>query len=104
GAVHRRDRLLTIALPRSSAQIQAVQGTGGSGGIGRRTRLRIWRRKAWGFESPLSHQLSQARWSLPQFLRPAVFRLVQNAFPKPPCGTRFSVAKTITIMSAHVQI
>ena len=27
-----------------------------SGGIGRRTRLRIWRRKAWGFESPLSHQ------------------------------------------------
>jgi hypothetical protein len=29
-----------------------------SGGIGRRTRLRIWRRKAWGFESPLSHQQS----------------------------------------------
>ena len=28
---------------------------GGSGEIGRRTRLRIWRRKAWGFESPLSH-------------------------------------------------
>src|SRR5579871_5094455 len=29
-----------------------------SGGIGRRTRLRIWRVKPWGFESPLSHQLS----------------------------------------------
>ena len=27
-----------------------------SGGIGRRTRLRIWRVKPWGFESPLSHQ------------------------------------------------
>src|SRR5581483_9134917 len=28
-----------------------------SGGIGRRTRLRIWRGNPWGFESPLSHQL-----------------------------------------------
>ena len=28
---------------------------GGSGGTGRRTRLRIWLRKEWGFESPLSH-------------------------------------------------
>ncbi len=27
-----------------------------SGGIGRRRRLKIVRRKAWGFESPLSHQ------------------------------------------------
>ena len=26
-----------------------------SGGIGRRTRLRIWRGNPWGFESPLSH-------------------------------------------------
>ena len=26
-----------------------------SGGIGRRARLRIWSRKGWGFESPLSH-------------------------------------------------
>src|SRR5262245_4633979 len=26
-----------------------------SGGIGRRTRFRFWRRKAWGFESLLSH-------------------------------------------------
>jgi hypothetical protein len=30
-----------------------------SGGIGRRTRLRIWRVKPWGFESPLSHQSLQ---------------------------------------------
>src|SRR5579862_7033065 len=29
-----------------------------SGGIGRRTRLRIWRGNPWGFESPLSHQSS----------------------------------------------
>ena len=28
----------------------------GSGGTGRRTILRGWRRKAWGFESPLPHQ------------------------------------------------
>src|ERR1035441_6764716 len=27
-----------------------------SGGLGRRTRLRIWRGNPWGFESPLSHQ------------------------------------------------
>jgi hypothetical protein len=33
----------------------------GSGGTGRRTILRGWRRKAWGFESPLPHQsLSKA--------------------------------------------
>ena len=31
---------------------------GESGEIGRRTRLRIWRRKVSGFESPLSHHLS----------------------------------------------
>ena len=40
-----------------------------SGGIGRRTRLRIWRVKPWGFESPLSHQLksfsaSGTRWAV----------------------------------------
>ena len=28
----------------------------GSGGIGRHTILRGWRRKAWGFKSPLPHQ------------------------------------------------
>src|SRR5262249_4377282 len=44
-----------------------------SGGIGRRTRLRIWRVKPWGFESPLSHQtilvrsrpLSPRSWQIP---------------------------------------
>ncbi len=30
----------------------------GSGVIGSRTRLRIWRRKAWGFESLLPHLIS----------------------------------------------
>ena len=29
----------------------------GCGGIGRRTRLRIWRRKAWGFDSLHPHHL-----------------------------------------------
>ena len=28
-----------------------------SGGIGRRTRLRIWRGNPWGFKSPLSHHI-----------------------------------------------
>ena len=28
-----------------------------SGGIGRRTGFRFQRRKVWGFESPLSHQM-----------------------------------------------
>src|SRR6185503_21361642 len=32
-----------------------------SGGIGRRARLRIWYRKVWGFESPLSHQNERPR-------------------------------------------
>ena len=29
----------------------------GSGGTGRHTILRGWRRKAWGFKSPLPHQI-----------------------------------------------
>ena len=29
-----------------------------SGGIGRRTRFRSWRRKVWGFESLLAHHLT----------------------------------------------
>jgi hypothetical protein len=37
-----------------------------SGGIGRRTRLRIWRVKPWGFESPLSHQIHNL---IPRYLR-----------------------------------
>src|SRR5579864_1298552 len=40
-----------------------------SGGIGRRTRLRIWRVKPWGFESPLSHQ-SHCYGSYRTVLRP----------------------------------
>jgi hypothetical protein len=30
----------------------------GSGGTGRHTILRGWRRKAWGFKSPLPHQVT----------------------------------------------
>jgi hypothetical protein len=33
----------------------------GSGGTGRHTILRGWRRKAWGFKSPLPHQDSRLR-------------------------------------------
>ena len=33
----------------------------GSGGTGRHTILRGWRRKAWGFKSPLPHQISAYR-------------------------------------------
>jgi Protein of unknown function (DUF3467) len=36
--------------------LQVVENTAcESGGIGRRTRLRIWRGNSWGFKSPLSH-------------------------------------------------
>ncbi len=37
-------------------QLKAGWMASESGGIGRRARLRIWSRKGWGFESPLSHQ------------------------------------------------
>jgi hypothetical protein len=39
----------------TTRQIRHQPGSRESGGIGRRARLRIWCRKAWGFESPLSH-------------------------------------------------
>jgi hypothetical protein len=48
-----------------------------SGGIGRRTRLRIWRVKPWGFESPLSHQELSAYLDSDSFPR-AIFR----AYPR----------------------
>ena len=41
----------------SQIKIVSSSPTCGSGGTGRRTILRGWRRKAWGFESPLPHQL-----------------------------------------------
>src|ERR1035437_10830035 len=41
-----------------------------SGGIGRRTRLRIWRSNPWGVESPLSHQHPSARPPGPQHVPP----------------------------------
>ena len=40
-----------------------------SGGIGRRARLRIWSRKGWGFESPLSHQRSGRNKARPTLRR-----------------------------------
>jgi hypothetical protein len=40
-----------------------------SGGIGRRTRLRIWRGNPWGFESPLSHQPAVVSLSIWFFVR-----------------------------------
>ena len=41
-----------LELSRAADGIEASE----SGGIGRRTRLRIWRVTPWGFKSPLSHQ------------------------------------------------
>src|SRR5882724_809170 len=38
-----------------SSRSPRVSSSCESGGIGRRARLRIWYRKVWGFESPLSH-------------------------------------------------
>ncbi len=37
----------------------------GSGGTGRHTILRGWRRKAWGFKSPLPHQVSKSVYESP---------------------------------------
>ena len=50
-----------------------------SGGIGRRTRLRIWRVKPWGFESPLSHQLNSL---ILRYLQ-RLFRIVLGLY-RPP--------------------
>src|SRR5215475_7975046 len=36
----------------------SISSQSGSGGTGRHTILRGWRRKAWGFKSPLPHQVS----------------------------------------------
>jgi hypothetical protein len=48
-----------LTLPRCSTSIQGcacIRSVCGSGEIGRHTILRGWRRKAWGFKSPLPHQ------------------------------------------------
>ena len=51
----------------------------GSGEIGRHTILRGWRRKAWGFKSPLPHhaslQVVSNVKSLPYWLILALFRV-----------------------------
>ena len=39
----------------NSHAVQFIMNSRESGGTGRRARLRIWSRKGWGFESPLSH-------------------------------------------------
>ncbi len=56
-----------------------------SGGIGRRTRLRIWRRKAWGFESPLSHQLSSSK-TKPENAEEARQQRFLGGLPRHPRG------------------
>ena len=40
----------------AAPKVQIIMSSRESGGTGRRARLRIWSRKGWGFESPLSHQ------------------------------------------------
>ncbi len=56
----RRNKVFRIALGGCFSGRSAIRcfiTSRGSGGTGRRTILRGWRRKAWGFESPLPHQL-----------------------------------------------
>jgi hypothetical protein len=43
--------IITFALPKMTIREEIVVGIRGRGEIGRRARLRIWCRKAWGFES-----------------------------------------------------
>jgi trigger factor len=47
-----------LCSPKLSGAFLVPFHTGGCGEIGRRTRLRIWRREAWGFESLHPHTLS----------------------------------------------
>jgi hypothetical protein len=56
--------------PRNAKFVQLTSC--GSGGTGRRTILRGWRRKAWGFESPLPHQSSPSIFIRLIFLRATV--------------------------------
>jgi hypothetical protein len=48
-----------VTLTSERMQLLCIIAICESGGIGRRTRLRIWRGNPWGFESPLSHQLPE---------------------------------------------
>jgi hypothetical protein len=46
-----------MAHQRFFAEAKYLSLSCGCGGIGRRTRLRIWRRKAWGFKSLHPHHI-----------------------------------------------
>ena len=61
-----------------------------SGGIGRRTRLRIWRVKPWGFKSPLSHQQFRTDFTMKSF--PLLALLISLAACSNSCGSSSSVA------------
>ena len=63
---------------------QGKQGftNSGCGEIGRHTRLRIWRRKAWGFESLHPHTLPPKReLGRFQFDPTVLFQIVDNCVP-----------------------
>ncbi len=47
----------SLFLPSGVRARGCKQAQSGSGGTGRHTILRGWRRKAWGFKSPLPHQV-----------------------------------------------
>ena len=73
--VHRRTEAPPLSATFSSriatgVLLSAPQGgdgckPGGCGGIGRRTRFRFWRRKAWGFKSLHPHHSNLAKKRMP---------------------------------------
>jgi hypothetical protein len=65
-----------------------------SGGIGRRARLRIWCRKAWGFESPLSHSPAAAPCEV-EFARRHAFSKTCSDVLSRPRTTRRVRGRTI---------
>ena len=73
--------------------IRALQ-TCESGGIGRRTRLRIWRVKPWGFESPLSHQLFDYKnQQVTIAKKPSYIKLTHPPLGCPCISKQFNAAK-----------
>src|SRR5689334_6428695 len=88
-----------------------------SGGIGRRARLRIWFRKEWGFESPLSHHLkiretAVLSWSS-KFRREVVlvatvvlleFHLTPLEVAPIPARRKWMVSKTDTRQSSRAAL
>jgi hypothetical protein len=92
-----RRRLLRMAVPPRRSDDETIRHqpcSRESGGIGRRARLRIWCRKAWGFESPLSHSTAAASCDV-EFARRHAFSKTCSDVLSRPRTTRRVRGRTI---------